>query len=242
MKSIHVLTIVSLLGYNAFAAEHAAPGPKAAKAQAHTVAPAPSGHVTEPVKTGPTPDEAIKKLISGNQRYVSATMSHERQTVERRGEMSQGQKPFAIIVSCSDSRVPPEVIFDQGIGDLFVVRSAGEVVTEVGVGSIEYAVEHLGAPLIMVLGHERCGAVKATADGGEAPGSIGSICRLIQPAVDKAKGQSGDLVDNAVRNNISLVAGTIASSPIVRKAIEEGKVKVVKAYYDLDEGTVKPVQ
>jgi carbonic anhydrase len=215
-----------------------APKAKAATPPAGTAAPA--AHSQEPEKVAA--DEALKRLIAGNQRYVNSTMAHPNQTGERRGDVAQSQKPFAIIVSCSDSRVPPEVLFDQGVGDLFVIRSAGQVVTEVGIGSIEYAVEHLGSPLIMVLGHERCGAVKATADGGEAPGSIGSICGLIKPAVDKAKAQGGgDLVDQAVRNNVANVADKIAASPLIRKALASGEVKIVRGYYDLDDGQVKPL-
>jgi len=237
MKSISFMTLATLLYTGVFALEPA----KSPKTEVPKEAVA-HGAIPALAPSGPTPDESLKKLLAGNQRFISATQSHEHQSLERRGEVAQGQNPFAVIVSCSDSRVPPEVVFDQGVGDLFVIRSAGEVVTEIGIGSIEYAVEHLGTPLIMVLGHERCGAVKATVDGGAAPGSIGSICKLIQPAVDKAKTQQGDVVENAVRNNVSLVAEKIASSAVIRKAIEEGKVKVVKAYYDLDDGTVKPVQ
>jgi len=219
-------------------ANEAKPAVKPVPAPAPTSAPV--VHAPE-VKAGPSPDDALRKLIAGNQRYVNATLAHEHQTAERRSETSASQSPFAVIVSCSDSRVPPEVIFDQGVGDLFVVRSAGEVVTEVGIGSIEYAVEHLNTPLILVMGHERCGAVKATVDGGDAPGSIGSICALIKPAVDKAKTQGGDILDAAIKNNVSNVADKIAASPIIKKAVAEGRVKIMKGYYDLDEGVVKPV-
>jgi carbonic anhydrase len=156
-------------------------------------------------------------------------------------DLAQSQSPFAIIVSCSDSRVPPEILFDQGVGDLFVIRSAGQVVTEVGLGSIEYAVEHLGVNLIMVLGHERCGAVKATLAGGEAPGSIGSIVKIIKPAADKAKEQGGDILNNAIQLNVKMVAEKIAASPVIRHALGEGKLKVVKGVYDLDEGMVKSI-
>lgn len=194
---------------------------------------------------GPVPnisaDEALRKLVAGNQRFISATQARPNQTIERRMEISTAQKPFAVIVSCSDSRVPPEVLFDLGLGDLFVIRTAGHVVTDVEVGSIEYAVEHLGVPLVLVLGHERCGAVKATVDGGESPGSIGSICKLIQPAVDKAKFQGGDVWDNSVKNHVANVAERIGQSPIVRTAVQAGRLKMMRGYYDLDEGTVKPV-
>lgn len=198
-------------------------------------------HAAPAASSNLSADDALRKLVVGNQRYISATQSHPDQTIERRMDIASSQKPFAIIVSCSDSRVPPEVVFDQGLGDLFVIRTAGQVVGDLEIGSIEYAVEHVGVNLILVLGHERCGAVKATVEGGEAPGSIGSICKLIQPAVDKAKFQGGDVVDAAVRINVGNVADRIGMSPIVREAVQSGRVKLMRAYYDLDDGTVKPV-
>lgn len=214
----------------------AAPAKAAAKPAAHA---AHGGHHAAPAKNAS--DEALKKLLAGNKRFVSQTMSHGHQTVERRMDQSGGQTPFAIIVSCSDSRVGPEVVFDQGIGDLFVVRTAGEVVTDVAMGSIEYAAAHLNVPLIMVVGHEKCGAVTAAIEGGEAPGSIGSIVNLIKPAVEKAKGQGGNLLDNAIRNNAILVSETIAASPIIKEKLAKGELKIVRGVYDLDEGVVKPV-
>lgn len=231
--------------------EHAAPPPKAPPPAPAKLAPAkaaaPAAKSAAPAAHGApapaknVPDAALKKLLAGNKRFVSQTMAHGNQTVERRMDQAGGQMPFAIIVSCSDSRVGPEIVFDQGIGDLFVVRTAGEVVTDVAMGSIEYAVAHLNVPLIMVVGHEKCGAVKATVDGGEAPGSIGSIVNLIKPAVDKARGQGGDLLDNAIRNNAILVSETIAASPIIKEKLAKGELKIVRGVYDLDEGVVKPV-
>jgi carbonic anhydrase len=231
-------------GAHAATATATAPAAHAAPA-AHGAPAAPAGHGAPAAHgappAGPTPDEALHKLVLGNQRFTNATQAHPHQTFERREELAGSQSPYAIIVSCSDSRVPPEVIFDQGLGDLFVVRTAGEVVTDVELGSIEYAVEHLGSSLILVLGHERCGAVKATVAGGAAPGSIGAICRLIQPAVDKAKGQEGDVVENSIRNNVTNVAEKIGTSPIVKAAVAAGRVRVMRGYYDLDDGTVRPV-
>jgi carbonic anhydrase len=124
----------------------------------------------------------LARLEEGNRRAASNHSTHPHASSARRGEVAQSQSPFAVIVSCSDSRVPPELLFDQGYGDLFVIRIAGNVVEDTALGSIEYAVEHLGAKLLVVLGHERCGAVKATVDGGEAPGHIGSIVNAIKPA------------------------------------------------------------
>ncbi|MDQ3002121.1 MAG: carbonic anhydrase [Fibrobacterota bacterium] len=219
-----------------------AKAPKASKAAAQEVhSHAASGSQHGPAVGKSAPDEALRRLIAGNKRYVSATSAHPNQTLERRTDQAQGQTPFAIIVSCSDSRVPPEVVFDQGIGDLFVIRSAGEVVTDVGIGSIEYAAAHLGISLIMVMGHERCGAVKATLDGGEAPGSIGSVVNLIKPAVDKAKSQGGDVLEHAIRYNVSLVSERIAASPIIRDKMARGELKIVRGVYDLEDGMVKPI-
>lgn len=197
--------------------------------------------IAKPTEQSSASDLALKRLMSGNKRFVSATMAHPNQTVERRNDLALSQAPFAVIVSCSDSRVPPEILFDQGVGDLFVVRSAGEVMGEVGIGSIEYAVAHLGVSLIMVLGHERCGAVKATLEGGEAPGSIGFVCAHIKPAADRAKKEGGTILDNAIQYNVENVAAKLALSPIIREAITKGQLKIARSVYDLDEGLVKPI-
>jgi carbonic anhydrase len=191
----------------------------------------------EPI-TGVAPDAALQKLVAGNKRYATDSLSHPEQTAQRRLDVAKGQHPFAVIVSCSDSRVPPEILFDQGIGDLFVIRTAGEVVTEVELGSIEYAVEHLGVQLVMVLGHERCGAVDATVKGGEVQGNIASIVELIKPAVEAARKKSGDLLENSIKANITRVAEKIGASTLIKKLVEENKVKIIRAYYDLDDGTV----
>src|SRR5947207_5042367 len=134
------------------------------------------------------PAEAISKLKEGNGRYTSGNLQHPGQTTERRTELAKTQHPFAGIVSCSDSRVPPEIVFDQGLGDLFVVRVAGNVINDEGLGSVEYTVDHLGTRLILVLGHQSCGAVKAAretiAAKGKAPGHIESLVTSIKPAVE----------------------------------------------------------
>lgn len=185
-----------------------------------------------------TADEAIKLLKEGNERFVSGTMTWPEQSKKRRKAIGQRQKPFAVVVSCSDSRVPPEVVFDRGLGDLFVVRTAGEVVKEVELGSIEYAVEHLHAPLVVVLGHKRCGAVEAAVKGGEVPGNIAALVNLIKPAVEEARKQKGDLTDNAVRANTKVVADSIGGSAIITHLMKEKRARIVRAYYDLDDGTV----
>ncbi len=186
-----------------------------------------------------TPTEALTQLMAGNERYVAAQTDHPHQDAARRAELSGGQNPFAIILGCSDSRVPPEVIFDQGLGDLFIIRVAGNVVDNVVLGSIEYAAEHLRTPLIMVLGHSKCGAVSATVAGGKLEGHLPSLAQPIQPAVDRAKAQEGDLINNSIRENALMVADQLRSSePVLAKLVKSGKLKVIAARYDLDEGKV----
>ena len=183
------------------------------------------------------PGPALAKLKEGNARFVAAAASSSKPTRARRAETAQSQHPFAVIVGCSDSRTPPEIIFDQNIGDLFVVRTAGEVVDSYELGSIEYAVEHLGARLIVVLGHGSCGAVAAAVAGDSAPGHVGNIVRAIRPAVEAVRNQPGDELTNAIKKNVDRVTTQI------REKAELGslasKVEVVEAYYDLDTGKVE---
>lgn len=184
--------------------------------------------------------EALNRLVEGNQRFVAGTATHPHQSVDRRTQLAQGQKPFAIILTCSDSRVAPELYFDQGLGDLFVIRNAGNVVDDHVLGSIEYAVEHLHVGLIVVVGHEKCGAVAAAVAGGKVPGHIGSIVESISPAVAKSRAQPGDKTDNAVRANARHSSDGVAhAQPIIEAATREGKVKVVAARYDLATGKVE---
>ncbi|MFA6569482.1 MAG: carbonic anhydrase [Victivallales bacterium] len=191
-------------------------------------------------------DEAIKRLMDGNKRYAESKMTVCGETTkETREILSKGQRPYAIILSCSDSRVPPEIIFDKTLGEIFVIRVAGNVPGPIVLGSIEYAAEEFGSPLIMVLGHQRCGAVTASVDAhGKPEGNIGAIIKAIMPAVKKAKQgakekSKGDLVEKAVDYNIRLTAENITEhSPIIKRLIKEGKVKLVKAKYDLDDGKV----
>ena len=203
--------------------------------------PATSAHNAIPVDA----EEAVKRLLEGNRRYVAGGNSANHRTAKRRSEVSKGQHPFAIVVGCSDSRVPPEILFDQGLGDLFVVRSAGNVIDDIAIGSIEYAVEHLGVQLIVVLGHERCGAVDATLKGGEVGGKLKSVVEAIKPAVEKAKakGQTShgcDLLCSSVKSNARMVAEKIRkSSPVLTESIENGMLRVAGAYYELESGVVK---
>ena len=184
--------------------------------------------------------QSLKKLVDGNKRCVTCKQQNPRQDARRRKEVSNGQKPFAVVVGCSDSRIPPELIFDQGLGDLFVVRLAGNIVDALALGSIEYAVEHLGTKLVVVLGHGKCGAVTAAAQSPGAPGHVGAIVKAIQPAVKKARKLKGDLVDNAIRANVALVTSKIKSSkPILAEMAEKGEIEVVGAYYNIETGAVE---
>jgi len=190
-------------------------------------------------EVGVNAEEAMKLLVDGNQRFVTEKYAENNIGQTRREEIAKGQHPFAIIVSCSDSRVPPELVFDEGLGDLFVIRTAGEVVDDVALGSIEYAIEHLGVKLVVVLGHQECGAVKATVAGGEVPGHIAAIAKAIVPAVNQAKLQQGDLLSNAVAANVDLIVGKLhKSEPIIKESIEKDHVDVVGAVYDLKTGRV----
>jgi carbonic anhydrase len=189
---------------------------------------------------GPTPDQALQRLLDGNKRFVAGKAARPNQTGKRRGELTRGQSPFAAILSCADSRVPPEVVFDEGLGDLFVVRVAGNVADDPGIGSLEYGVAVLNAPLIMVLGHSSCGAVDATLKGGEVPGRIGSIVKLIAPAAEKAKGKPGNALANAIHANVELTVDRLkTTTPILSDAVEKKRIRIVGAHYDLGTGKVE---
>jgi carbonic anhydrase len=187
-----------------------------------------------------TPDAALAKLLAGNQRFASQTARKPHQGAFRLHEVAQGQKPFAAILGCADSRVPVEILFDRGLGDLFTIRVAGNVATPEEIGSLEYAVL-LGAQVILVLGHERCGAVTAALANKPVPGQIGSILAQIQPAIAATKGQPGDPLKNAIIANVKNQIATIESSPVVKDLIKQGKLKIVGGYYDLDTGVVAQI-
>ena len=193
---------------------------------------------TSPAASGDRGD-ALSRLLAGNHRYVTGTVAHPNQTAGRRRTVASSQHPFAIILGCSDSRVPPEVVFDQGLGDLFVIRVAGNIADPAALGSIEYAAEHLGVGLVVVLGHSRCGAVDAAVKGGEAPGHIPVLVDAIMPAVEKTREQPGDRLDNAVKANALLVAEQLRTSdPVLSHLVHDGKLRVVAARYDLESGKV----
>jgi carbonic anhydrase len=183
------------------------------------------------------PERSLAELIEGNARFAAGTSLHPRQDPERRSEVAQGQHPRAAIVACSDSRVSPEIVFDQGLGDLFVVRTAGNLVDDLGVASLEYAAAHLDVPLIVVMGHSRCGAVTAAVKGGEAPGSLSAIHAALAPSVERAKDRPGDVVDAAARENVkSLVAALERREGVLKGLVDRGALRVVGAFYDIERG------
>ena len=187
-----------------------------------------------------TPDQALSRLVAGNQRFVAHKATHPHEDLARRHDLAGSQHPFAVVLSCSDSRLPPELIFDQGLGDLFVIRVAGNITDAAVVGSIEYAVEHLKSPLIVVLGHEKCGAVTAAMSGGaESKDHIQALVDEISPVVAEAKKDPKDPLDAAVRLNVRKVVGELgASEPILAHEAKAGHIRIVGAYYSLDTGAV----
>lgn len=208
---------------------------------------APAAATQAPTKGGKTtltPDQALELLKEGNRRFLTDSPVRTAVGRQRRLEIAQSQAPFAAYVSCSDSRVPPELLFGRGLGELFIVRNAGNIVDTAAMGSIEYAVAVLGTPLVVVMGHERCGAVAAAAsvvrENATFPGSIGQMIEPIIPAVLKAQAQPGDLVENSIRENVRRVCGQLRTqaSPLLLDPQRAGRLKVVGAYYDLDTGTV----
>ncbi len=185
-----------------------------------------------------SPEEALKRLLDGNKRFTGHHLEHPDQSEERVLQLTQTQHPLATVLSCADSRVTAEIIFDQGLGDIFDVRVAGNIATPAVIGSIEYAMALLETPLLMVLGHERCGAVTAAVDHGILGGAMGTFVDAILPAVDSVKGQPGDAVDNAVSANVSYQVDQLLRSELVRDRQASGQLHIVGARYDLDTGIV----
>lgn len=174
-----------------------------------------------------TPDRGLKNLIEGNQRFVTRKRRNPNQNYTRLVEVAKGQKPFASILGCADSRVPAEIVFDQGLGDLFVCRVAGNIATPEEIGSLEFGSLVLGSKLILVLGHERCGAVDATIKGAQVPGQIGSLLEAIKPGVEKSRNLPGDQLENASKANILVQVEKLKTSPVLSELIAAGKLKVV---------------
>ena len=185
-------------------------------------------------------DSALNSLIEGNKRFVEGSSVRPHQDLQRIKEVSLGQKPFAIIVGCSDSRVPSEIIFDQGLGDLFIVRTAGQVSSFASWGSIEFGNAILGAKLIVVMGHSKCGAVAAACKLPDVPGHIVTLINAIKPAAQLAKTQAGDEVENAVKINVALQVQQLQNmEPVLTKAFQSGELKIVGAVYNLETGNVE---
>jgi carbonic anhydrase len=185
-----------------------------------------------------TPDEALQSLIDGNQRFVARKRRNPNQTPTRLLEVAKGQKPFASILGCADSRVPAEIVFDQGFGDLFVCRVAGNIATSEEIGSLEFGSLVLGSKVIMVLGHKKCGAVDATIKGAQVPGHISSLLDAIQLGVERSKNVPGNPLENACKANILVQVEKLKASTVLSQLIDAKKLTIVGAYYDLDNGKV----
>src|ERR1700729_532346 len=234
-------------------AEHVLPARRGflkAAACVPSLAIAPRAFAADP-KTPPkpenalTPDAALKRLLDGNARYIAGTTQrydfrHEREA------LSGGQNPFAAILSCADSRIAPEFCFDTARGDVFVCRVAGNFATEEIIASLEYAVQVLNTPLIMVLGHDACGAVdaaiKSIKDGTTLPGHLPSLVDAIRPAVAAAKNDTGDLLANSIRHNVSLAVDKLKNAaPILKSFADDKKIRIVGGVYELKSGKVELV-
>jgi carbonic anhydrase len=189
------------------------------------------------------PDQALQRLMEGNERYASNSSTDLNESAARRAEAAKGQQPFATIFSCVDSRVPPELVFDRGLGDLFVIRTAGHVVDNAVLGSLEFGAAELKIPLLMVMGHGKCGAVKATIETLEqhthAPAQIDALVTAIAPAVEQVREGGGDVLQNAVIANVELTVQKLRTAPLLSDAIAAGKLKVIGAWYNLESGKVE---
>ncbi len=192
-------------------------------------------------ETPTTPEAALKRLMTGNERYVHDALLHPDRTYERRQELKVSQNPFAIIVGCSDSRVSPEIVFDQGIGDLFVVRLAGNVIDPVALDSIYFAAQNLGASIVVVLGHENCSAVSAVLHHNDK--DIPDIAKLIQPAVTAAEAEkSANPLQSAVKMNVRMVVEQIKKFNSIPELMGKKKIDVIGGYYHLGSGEVELIK
>ena len=189
-------------------------------------------------KENMTPDQAMQALLDGNKRFVERKRRNPNQDVARLREVAGGQNPYAAVLGCADSRVPSEIIFDQGFGDLFICRIAGNVATPEEIGSLEFGTLVLGAKVIMVMGHERCGAVDATIKGAQVPGQIASLLDAIKPALKNSGNQTGDELEKATKANVLFQIERLKASPVISQLIQEEKLTIVGGYYDLDTGRV----
>lgn len=191
-----------------------------------------------------TAAEALARLQAGNARFVGGQPTYPDQTSSRRSALAAGQHPFAQVLSCADSRVPPELVFDQGLGDLFITRSAGQVVDRAVLGTIQFGVAEFGIPLLVVLGHQKCGAVKATMEALEkhsaASGTdVDALVAAIRPAVEKAEAaKPASVLDAAIANNVANVVSQLTAAAVLAPAVKAGKLQIVGAVYSLDTGSV----
>lgn len=190
-------------------------------------------------KSAPSaPDAALQRLMEGNTRFTSNKCIHKNLGLEGLSQLKEGQEPFAVIVGCSDSRVPPEIIFDQGLGDIFVIRVAGNVIGPIELDSVAYAAEKLHSPIVIVLGHENCGAVKATLLGQDHVPELQNIYPLIAPALKNCQAKKGDILMNAIKCNVTQGVNYLKSRPTLAKLVADKKLKIVGGYYDFDHGKV----
>lgn len=194
---------------------------------------------------GPTPDAALERLMAGNQRYVASKSEHPHDSAERRKELKDTQHPYAIVLACADSRVSPELVFDQGLGDIFVVRVAGNVTDPAITGSVSYAVRHLGAPLIVVVGHQSCGAVKAAllppADLAKEPQDIQALVQDVLPGIKSVPSQlTGEQrLKAAIAANVRRSINQLGEAPSIKQAVVDHTVKIVGGVYNLESGKVE---
>lgn len=189
---------------------------------------------------GPTAEDALQRLKQGNARFAADKLDQKKDLgAKRRGDLAKGQKPFAVILACADSRVAPELIFDQGLGELFVVRVAGNVTDPAILGSIEYAVEHLKAPLIVVVGHEKCGAVDAALSGGELHGNLAKLIKEVQPGKDLPKDKEAALAAGVKNNVLEQTARLTQQSAILKDFASSKRIQIAAGVYSLNTGTVE---
>lgn len=185
-------------------------------------------------------DDALERLLVGNRRYAAMRQVHPRQTTLQRQILIEGQHPFAAVLSCSDSRVPSELVFDQGLGDLFIVRTAGHAVNELVLASLEYAVFALNVPLILVMGHGQCGAVTAVMNAQALPGHLPHLADHLRPALETIGTGGHESLEQAIRANSRYTAANMgARSPVLAEALSRDRIRIVAAYYDLGTGRVE---
>lgn len=184
--------------------------------------------------------EALELLLKGNERFAATQQVYPRQSSEHRKELVKGQNPIAAILSCSDSRVPSELVFDQGLGDLFIVRTAGHTINDLVIASLEYAVFALGVSLVMVVGHEQCGAVTAVMTDIVLPGHLPQLAENLRPALESVNKESENAIEQAIKVNSQFTAQYLMErSEVLRTAVEQDKLKIVPAYYELKTGIIR---